>query len=500
MNKKVFLCGLHQESNSFNPVLTTYAYFRHLRGEELINLGKDAGYTIFGMVEGLRAHGITPLCGSFLNAGSGGPIDAAVYENFISNTLVDIKKAGKVDGVLVELHGATLSNQSDDVCGDILESIRNLVGEDVVISASCDLHAKVTEKMVKNADFISGFQAYPHIDLYETGKRAADALCAKMSGKNLKMARVSLPVIAPAHGYTTTAGNLKKLMEKGFGLKNDGTIFDFSIFQVQPWLDSPDVASSVLVIAEDAEKAKTVASDLAVEEFKLRKELQGQKLLSIEEVIQKALVNTSGKPIVLVDSADSSNAGACGDSAAVIEALLPYKSVLKAAVDVKDAPATEKAFSLGVGAVADFTLGATLAPALSKPVLVKNAKVKSLHEGSFERFGPQAKGNVCHIGKTAVLEVGKLLIHVSAKAQANGDLNFYRGFGIDPLAQQLVNIKACTSFRAGYEPVSAEICNTSTPGAAGTVLTELPFKKRPVPLYPFEEITEQDITEAKCYR
>ena len=75
-----------------------------------------------------------------------------------------------------------------------------------------------------------------------------------------------------------------------------------------------------------------------------------------------------------------------------------------------------------------------------------------------------------------------------------------RGFGIDPLAQKLVNIKACTSFRAGYQPVSAEICNTSTPGAAGTVLQDLPFEKLPDKMYPFTEITENMISEAKCYR
>jgi microcystin degradation protein MlrC len=105
-----------------------------------------------------------------------------------------------------------------------------------------------------------------------------------------------------------------------------------------------------------------------------------------------------------------------------------------------------------------------------------------------------------NIGKVAVLEVGKLLLHVSAKATANGDMNFYRGFGIDPLAQKLVNIKACTSFRAGYEPVSEAIYNTSTPGAAGTVSEDLPFEKLPKPMYPFNEITEEMITEAKCYR
>ncbi|MBR2878703.1 MAG: M81 family metallopeptidase [Clostridia bacterium] len=500
MDKKVFLCGLHQESNSFNPLLSEYEDFGHLKGDELINRGRAAGVIVFGMIEVLKSYGITPVCGSVLRAGSGGPLNSKVYEFFINDTIAEIRKAGKIDGVVVDLHGATVSDKSDDVCGDILEAIRNEVGEDAIISASCDLHGNITEKMVKNADYVSGYQSYPHIDLGETGSRAAKVLCERLDGRNLKMARVALPIMAPAHGYTTASGNLKVLMDKAFKLKEDGTIFDFSIFQVQPWLDCKKVASTVLVIADNEEKAKQVATDLAKDEFRLKEELQGEKLFTIDEVIQKALKNESDKPIVLVDSADSSNAGASGDSAAVIEALLPYKDVLKAAADVKDAAAVERAFELGVGAVADFTLGATIAPKLSKPVLVKGAKVRSLHDGTFERFGPQEKGIFMNIGKVAVLEVGKLLIHVSAKATANGDMNFYRGFGIDPLAQQLVNIKACTSFRAGYQPVSAEICNTSTPGAAGTVLEDLPFEKLPEPMYPFSDITEEMISEAKCFR
>ncbi len=497
---KVFVCGLHQESNSFNPQLAGFDTFSYLEGEEIIRLGRNAGVTPFGMLEVLNENGITPVCGIVMRAGSGGPLENGVSENFILKTIDGIKNAGALDGVLVSLHGATLSENSDDVCGDILEAIRNEVGDSVVISASCDLHANVTEKMAKNADFISGYQSYPHIDLYETGRRAAQVLTKKLNAENLKMARVSIPQMAPAHGYTTTKGGLKKLMDKAFSLKQDKKIVDFSIFQVQPWLDAKNVASTVLVIANDEETAKNVASELAKDEFKLREELQGEKLFEISEVIEKALKNESGKPVILVDSSDSRNAGASGDSAAVIEALLPYKDVLKAAVDVTDIPATEKAFTLGVGAVADFSLGATIAPKLSKPVLVKNAKVKSLHDGRFERFGPQEKGIYVNMGKTAVLEVGKLLIHVSVNARANGDVNFYRSFGIDPLVQKLVNIKACTSFRAGYEEIAEEICNTQTPGAAGTVLTDLPFEKLAMPMYPFEKITEEMISEAKCFR
>ena len=497
---KVFVCGLHQESNSFNPKLAGFDSFHYIEGEEVITLGRDAGVTVFGMLNVLRENNITPVCGAVMRAGSGAPLKNDVAENFIKNTLESIKNAGDLDGVLLVLHGATLSENSDDVCGDILEAVRNAVGEKVIISASCDLHANVTEKMIKNADFISGYQAYPHIDQYETGMRAAQLLAKKLNGEELKMARVTIPLMAPAHGYTTTKGNLKKLMDKAFDLKASGKIVDFTIFQVQPWLDAKEIASTVLVVAKDCETAKSVATELAKDEFKLAQELQGEKLYEISEVIEKALKNESGKPIILVDSSDSSNAGASGDSATVIGALLPYKDELKAAADVTDAKAVAKAFELGVGAVADFTLGATIAPKLSKPVLVKDAKVKSLHVGTYERFGPQEKGITVTNGRTAILEVGKLLIHISEDARANGDINFYRGFGIDPQSQQLVNIKACTSFRAGYEPISAEICNTSTPGAAGTVLTDLPFEKLVMPIYPFAEITEDMISEAKCYR
>lgn len=497
---KVFMCGFQQESNSFNPVLSTFDVFRCLEGEDSIALGKQAGITFFSMLNVLKENDITPVCGINMRAGSAGPLQKGVHETFIKKTIEGIKSAGELDGVLVALHGATLSESSDDVCGDIIEAIRKEVGEEVIISASCDLHANVTERMAKNADFISGFQCYPHIDKDKTGERAAQLLVRKLKGENLKMARVQLPMMAPAHGYTTTRGGLKKLMDKARKLKSDEKIVDFSIFQVQPWLDAKTVASTVLVIAEDCETAKAVATDLAKDDFKLAKELQGEKLYQINEVIEKALKNESGKPIILVDSADSNNAGATGDSAAVIEALLPYKDVLRAAANVTDKNATAKAFELGVGAVGDFWIGATIAPKLSKPVLVKDAKVKTLHEGTFERIGPQETGTILNIGRTAILEVGKLLIHISEKARATGDINFYRAFGIDPQLQKLVSVKACTSFRAGYEPIAEEICNTSTPGAAGTVLTDLPFENLAMPMYPFEEITEDMISEAKCYR
>ncbi len=501
MGKRIFVCGFSQESNAFNPLITQLETFYDFG----VTVGDPSGEKICsptaeGIIEYLTEIGAEICYGTIMRAGSGGPVSKESVDFFLESTLKLLRESEPVDGVCVALHGATMSEDIDDVCGYMLETIRSEVGEEKPISACFDLHANITEKIAKNADYICGYQAYPHLDQVETGARAAKFLMEALEGRGGKMVRASIPSIASAHGYTTTKGSLNKLVNKAKGLVDDGTILDYTIFEVQPWLDLKNFASTIIVIARDEETAKNVAKDLAYENFIIREELLGEELYSIPQVIEKALSNKSGKPVIFVDSADSPNAGATADSATVIEYLLPYRDRLTCAVAVSDIPAVEKAIVLGVGAVSDFTLGATKAPELSKPVLVKDAEVISIHEGTFTMYGPQDKGNKRNIGKTVILKAGRLWIHVSSNGKAEGDLNFYRSFGIEPTECDLVGVKACTSFRAGYEGIAAEICNTNTPGAAGAVLTELPYKKRPIPMYPFEEITEQDITPPMCYR
>ena len=95
----------------------------------------------------------------------------------------------------------------------------------------------------------------------------------------------------------------------------------------------------------------------------------------------------------------------------------------------------------------------------------------------------------------------KIPAHIAIIMDGNGRWAKAQGKDrCDGHIEGVVSVKACTSLRAAYTPISAEICNTATPGAAGTVLQDMPYKKRPSPLYPFEEITEADIVNAVCYR
>ncbi len=497
MKKRIFVCEFHQESNAFNPVFATLDDFKCINVYE--NGENKGGAVLCGVIDALKAQDAEIIGGLALDSSSGAPLKSGVAEYFIQKTVESLKKAERVDGVIVSLHGATMSEVSDDVCGDILQAVRRAVGDTCLISASFDLHANITEKIMQNADLVCGYQAYPHLDKYQTGNRVAKLLLDRLNGTPLKTVRVAIPMIAPAHAYTTVSGKLLALTERAKAFVNSGKIADYTIFQAQPWLDVEEFASTIVVVAEDETVAKTVAEDLAQEEFSIRHDLLGMPLLSVEAVIDKALKNKSGKPIVLVDSADSPNAGACGDSAFVLQKLLPYKDELRCAVAVRDSKAVKKAFSAGVGAVADFMLGATLAPKLTKPVLLQGARVRSLHDGKYIFYGPQERGSQRNAGKTAVLEIGKILIHV-AEEGARGDLAFYRSFGIEPEFCDLVSVKACTSFRAGYTAVAEEICNSDTLGAAGGVLNDLPYEKRPIPMFPFEDITEAQITKAKRYR
>lgn len=498
---RIFMCGIHQESNSFNPILTPIGMFDITDGCDVKKSFINSKTSTGGVVATLEAEkDVEVIYSTVMRAPSGAPLEASVTENFLMTVLCDLKKAGKLDGVALSLHGATMSEVSDDVCGDVIEEIRKEVGEYIPISAAFDLHANITEKIMKNTDYICGYLEYPHIDQYETGVRSAKLLLRHLNGAPAKTARVTIPMIAPAHAYTTKDGKLLELVSKAKAMVESGRILDYTLFEVQPWLDAKEMAATIIVIAKDESTAKAAARELALENFKIRKDLIGKPLMSVGDVIKKALTNKTGKPIVLVDSADSRGAGSTADSAAVLEELIPYCDQLKCAVSVSDAPAVDKAFALGVGKRADFTLGATVAPELSKPVEIKDALVRSLHNGYFTCKGPISRGGISYCGKVAVLQIGKILIQVSADSRNEGERGFYSGFGIDPELCDIVSVKACTSFRAGYEPIAAEICNTATPGAAGTVLTQLPYKHRPVPMYPFEEISESDVSQAKCYR
>jgi microcystin degradation protein MlrC len=494
---KIVLSEFAQESNSFNPDITkrdSFEYNGIFLGKDIVAEIKNKPKSITGMMDVLEEMNVTAIFACSMRSQSGGPVDHDVLAWFVEKTIATIKQHAPVDGVFLSLHGATQTTVSDDACGLIIEKIRNEIGDGATISVAVDLHANVTRKMIKHSDFICGYQTYPHIDFYETGQRAAKLGMAHLTGKAKRyLARVGIPMIVPASGYSTIEGPFADLMKHGQSLIESKQLVDFSIFMMQPWLDVPEGASTVITIAEDKQAAKKHAVEIAEQLLTLKDACQPE-LYSIDQVIELAEKEDTPKPVILVDSADSSNAGATGDSMAVVKRILETGSDIHAASVLTDGPAALQAHTLGVGKKAVFSLGGAKGSADCQAIEVE-AIVQTLHDGTFTQEGPAGRGMAINLGLTAVLRIHNVDLVVCQKISGNGDPQLYRAFGIEPKSYPLVVVKACSSFKAAYQLFAGLICPTDTPGAASVDLLSLNYKKLPTPFFPFSALDDYQITD-----
>lgn len=482
---KFLLAGLHEEVNSFSPGKTTAKSYFSAYGDHEIrfaqtyprqNVGPDivtAAYRV------LTQAGAEVVPGGILSAQSGPVIEQSVVDDFIAKLSDIIRENLPFDGVMLFLHGAAQSEGSEDPEGDIIEAVRRLVGEQTVIAAGCDLHACVTEKMVKNANVICGYQRYPHVDIYETGERAA-TLALRLVKKEIKpyMAYVKIPMILPASSYTTETEPLYGLMTWAKQLVADGRLLDFSLFQMQPWLDVSVGGSSAVVIAEDRKTAAAVAEEMAARMYAMRGAFHSE-LTDVDEIIDIAEKEKTDKPVILNDFADSPGAGAAGDSAQVLAHILAKKSDVRALMYIRDPALALRCREVGVGNPIRDQVGGWLST-LTPPVAFEGT-VKSLFDGrmSYE------KGAYQNLGPSAVIAVRNTILIVTTNLHRCGHPHLYRSFGYDPLNYDMVVVKACTSFRAFYAPVTDRIYPAATKGPASADLLSFPFKHIPKTFYPF---------------
>ena len=495
--KRVLICELHQETDTFNPItmpLSVFASYRYAEGQEAYDRCKAHVCAYHGMIDAVEEVGGEVIPSVSLYSSSGGRVDDSVYELLCASTKRDIENAGKLDAVFVSLHGACCTVSLDDASGSYLEYIRSLVGQDVIVAASFDLHGNITEKILRNADIVCGYQSYPHVDHYETGYRAGKFGMRKLLGQPTYMAATIIPMMVPPAGYTSLEEPFKSVIDTGKNLIADGTLLDFTTFQVQPWLDVPSIGSTVCAIAEDEETAKKYA-DLLAEKLFANRDGYWPDLLSIEEILEKAENNTSGKPIILVDAADSPNGGAVGDSIAPVMPLVARNSKVRAGMFLKDPEVVEQAFAVGVGNTATFTIGNKITPGLPAP-MVAEGRVRSLHDGWVRHEGPAEKGVPFNVGLSAVISFGNVDIMVCKDPAATGDPQLLRHFGIEPKLYDLIVVKANTSFKVPYSAFAGEICYADSPGAGASNLKNFTWTKLPKGFYPFD--LPEDFQPAKA--
>ena len=487
---KILLGGLHQEINSFAPGYTTLDHYRRKQyrmGDDMLSFAKqycrcNEGVDLLGGAYGVLSEaGVEIVSGGFMSAQPGSIIEQSVLDDYIAQLKQIVRDNLPLDGVVLVMHGAAQSVESDDPEGDIIVAVRELVGESVPITVGLDLHANVTARMVENSNTISLYQRYPHVDIWETGIRAAK-LCLGILKGEIKpaMAYVQVPMIIPASSYTTETEPFKGLMQMGHDYVAAGKLLDFSVSQMQPWLDVKDGYSSVVTVGEDKEEAVRIAKEMAAAFYGMRHEFKTE-LTSVDDIIRIAEKNNTGKPVILNDFADSSNAGSAGDSPEAIERVLALGSDVKGLMYINDSTFVAACRKAGVGNTVKAELGAEYSKKLFSPVPVE-ATVRALFDGVV-----CFHGNFVDFGPSAVVQIRNMIVLVTTQHRYNGDPTLYRAFGYEPKDFQMVVVKANTSFRAFYGPLTDLIYPAATKGSSTSNLESLPFEKVPATFYPFSD-------------
>lgn len=462
MSFRIAVGGIHTECSTSSPVLMQPEDFRVLRGPDLL------AHEYFDFLE---AEGIEHLPLLHARAVPGGPVARATYEGFKAEFLERLKASLPIDGLYLAMHGAMIVEGMDDAEGDWISAARAVVGPDVPVAASYDLHGNVTQKIVDQLDIFAGYRTAPHIDVRETMVRAWSMLVrALTTGDKPGVAWAPVPVLLPGERTSTEDEPAKSLYLKLPEHDAVSGIWDANLMVGYVWADEPRATACAVVTAVDKAAAEKVAADIAQSYWDAREDFRfGPVTGPLEDMLDIA-ERTETQPIILADSGDNPTGGGVGDRADVLKALLARLIDDVLIAGITDRPAVERCFEAGAGARVSLTVGGSLDPA--SPSVEVEAHVVFLDDP-----GSSAE-------QQAVVRIGGITLVLASRRRPYHNIADFTRLGLDPTKVRLLVVKS------GYlSPELAPIANPNlmalTDGVINQDIENLPSHRRHQPSYPF---------------
>jgi len=486
---KVVIAEFIQETNSFSQIPSDRKLFEGtspiLYGNEILQHDTERNEEMSGVLLRLRQYeDICILPAISARCVSGGRVTEEMFNDVASSILTLIRNNNPVDAIVLCLHGAMMCSNTDDAEGTLLELVRKEAGPSVIISVSLDLHSNITKRMIDNANALVGYHTYPHIDLKEVGDKAAEIAVESVLKRRFPVtALCKIPMIIMGEGGQTSEGPMHDVIEFAEEIQKEEDILYASAFQVQPWLDTPEIGCAATVTANNIDKASEEALKLCKYYWGRRGDFKA-KLYSMDEIAE--IVSCSDKPVVIGDAADGTGSGSAGDSNFVIRELVANYPEIRACVTVTDPLTVKDAFGLGVGVEKEFSIGGKLTE-MYEPLSLR-CKVLRLYNGNYIWRGPQHKGTVGHMGDSAILQCGNIQIIVTSISAFNWDPGVYLDAGIPLEEMQLIITKSPNAFREAYKDITDKLFVIDAPGISSSNPFRIPFTKILHPMFPYDDV------------
>ena len=498
----VFVAGFHHETNTFAPSFADWAAFEAgggypsaCHGAAMLAKLQGGSLAVAGFVARARERGWALLPSLWAGAMPSNRVTAAAFEHIATTIVADLRAAlaaGRVDAVYLDLHGAAVAEGADDAEGELLERIRVVTGAAMPIVASLDLHANVTERMLLLATAMTAYRTYPHVDMRETGGRAADMLAARLADLQPRTTIAErVPFLLPLNAQCTLmqpAADVIALLQQ-LEAEHEGIELNFAM-----GFSAADFAECGPVLFGHGHDEAAVRSAV----HRLQQEVVARRgdwtldLLAPTAAVEHAIVLSTDAvgPVVIADTQDNPGAGGDANTTGMLHALIAARAGVRLGGQVAlglmfDPAAAAAACAAGVGSeieLVEMTIGRAVPAwtgARTDAPWQGRCRVTAVSDGVVPLHGPMTAGATAQLGPCACVEIdGIRVLLASTKAQML-DLDLFRFLGVEPDRMRLLVVKSSVHFRAAFAPIASHILVAKALGPMAADPGDLPWQHLP---------------------
>ncbi len=487
---RVGILALLQESNTFISGKTSLKHFQQdvlLTGEDIRQHFEQAPHEIGGFFQGLKKAGIEAVPIFAARAYPNGIIEASTFDLLVKQMMEGLEAAGSLDGILAAPHGATVAENHPDADGFWLGKVRDFIGLDKPLIATLDLHANLSRAMVDSTNALIAYRSNPHLDQLETGLRAADLMARTLSGSIYPCQAAAFPSLAiNIQNQNTNEYPLSSFYAQINAASNGPDVISHSTLLGFPYADVAEMGSSAIVVTDDQpEQAQEMA--WAIErKFLTEKDEFEPEFISVEAAIEEIVANPETR-FTLLDMGDNVGGGSPADSSILLHALHD-KKIANSFVCLFDPVAVKTASSVMIGEHVDLSIGAHTDEQHGTP-LECNVKLLSLHDGKFSESKARHGGFTnFDQGPTAIVKCSSgCTVMLTSKRIPPFSLAQLTSCDLDPSNFRVFIAKGVIAPQAAYRDVCDRFIQVNTPGATCADMTQLDFKNRRRPMFPFEK-------------
>ena len=497
---KIFVAGFHHETNTFAPSPAEWAAFTcgagypaYSRGDAMLELLAPTNTCVGGFAEAAAGLGWTLVPSAWAGAMPSNRVTTDAFERICAAIIEDLQRGG-FDAIFLDLHGAGVAECADDAEGELLARIRAVVGPQMTIIATLDLHANVTERMLALTNAMTAYRTYPHVDMRETGVRAAGMLARRMNGgppRALHAERV--PFLLPLNAQCTLMQPAQSIIERIAQLEAQHDVeLNFSMgFSAADFAECGPV---LFGYGANAAVTRNAVQALHREVSVTRRAEWRAELLEPAAAIERAIAiaRDAHAPVVIADTQDNPGAGGDANTTGLLRALLAARAGERLNGRVAlgllfDPASASAACAAGVGATLPLALGRAVLTwdgTHTEPPVQATVRVLAVSDGSVPLHGPMTAGITAQLGPSACVEIEGIRVLLASGKMQMLDLDLCRYLGVEPSQMKLVVVKSSVHFRAAFTPIASTILVAKAPGPMAADPGDLPWTKLPATMAP----------------